>query len=182
MIFGYARVSTAEQKLETQIELLKQQGCEKIYTDIASGMREDRKGLNEMLSFLREGDIVIVYKTDRIFRSLKNMIELIELFNQKGVFFKSISEPAFDTTSANGKFVIQIFGAVAEFERNLISERTKAGIEGARRRKKLIGRPKGIKKKLWKNIILPFIFMKTKIFLLIKPVNKRVSAKPAFIG
>ncbi len=146
MIFGYARVSTAEQKLETQIELLKQQGCEKIYTDIASGVREDRKGLNEMLSFLREGDVVIVYKTDRIFRSLKNMIELIEFFNQKGVFFKSISEPAFDTTSANGKFIIQIFGAVAEFERNLISERTKAGIEGARRRKKLIGRPKGIKK------------------------------------
>jgi resolvase len=93
MIFGYARVSTAEQKLETQIELLKQQGCEKIYTDIASGVREDRKGLNEMLSFLREGDVVIVYKTDRIFRSLKNMIELIEFFNQKGVFFKSISEP-----------------------------------------------------------------------------------------
>ena len=124
MIFGYARVSTVEQKLETQIELLKQQGCEKIYTDIASGVREDRKGLNEMLSFLREGDVVIVYKTDRIFRSLKNMIELIEFFNQKSVFFKSISEPAFDTTSANGKFIIQIFGAVAEFERNLISERT----------------------------------------------------------
>ena len=171
MIFGYARVSTAEQKLETQIELLKQQGCEKIYTDIASGVREDRKGLNEMLSFLREGDVVIVYKTDRIFRSLKNMIELIEFFNQKGVFSKSISEPAFDTTSANGKFIIQIFGAVAEFERNLISERTKAGIEGARRRKKL-----------WKNITSPFIFMKTKIFLSIKLVNKRVSAKPASTG
>ena len=99
------------------------------------------------------------------------MIELIEFFNQKGVFFKSISEPAFDTTSANGKFIIQIFGAVAEFERNLISERTKAGIEGARRRKKL-----------WKNIILLFIFMKTKIFLLIKPASKRVSAKPASTG
>ena len=90
MIFGYARVSTAEQKLETQIELLKQQGCEKVYTDIASGMREDRKGLNEMLSFLREGDVVIVYKTDRIFRSLKNMIELIEFFNQKGVFSSKV--------------------------------------------------------------------------------------------
>ena len=75
------------------------------------------------------------------------MIELIEFFNQKGIFFKSISEPAFDTTSANGKFIIQIFGAVAEFERNLINERTKAGIEGARRRKKLIERPKGIKKR-----------------------------------
>ena len=117
------------------MQLLKQQGCEKIYTDIASGVREDRKGLNEMLSFLREGDVVIVYKTDRIFRSLKNMIELIEFFNQKGVFFKSISEPAFDTTSANGKFIIQIFGAVAEFERNLISERTKAGIKGGKEKK-----------------------------------------------
>ena len=74
------------------MQLLKQQGCEKIYTDIASGVREDRKGLNEMLSFLREGDVVIVYKTDRIFRSLKNMIELIEFFNQKNVFFKSISK------------------------------------------------------------------------------------------
>ena len=107
----------------------------------------------------------------------------MSFFKQKRVFFKSISEPAFDTTSANGKFVIQIFGAVAEFERNLISERTKAGIEGARRRKKLIGRPKGIKKETLEKISLsPFIFMKTKIFPSIKPVNKQVSAKPAFIG
>ena len=146
MIFGYARVSTPEQKLDLQIDLLKQNGCEKIFTDIASGVREDRKGLNELLSFLREGDVVLVYKTDRIFRSLKNMIELIEIFNQKKVFFKSLSEPAFDTTSANGKFIIQIFGAVAEFERNLISERTKAGLEGARRRNKHLGRPAGIGK------------------------------------
>lgn len=146
MIFGYARVSTPEQNIQMQVDLLEQYGCDKIYTDIASGVREDRKGLNEMLSFLRKGDTIVVYKTDRIFRSLKNMIELIELFNQKEVHFKSISEPAFDTTSANGKFVIQIFGAVAEFERNLISERTKAGLEGARRRNKHLGRPKGIAK------------------------------------
>ena len=135
MIIGYARVSTPEQNIQNQIDLLEQQGCEQIYTDIASGVREDRKGLNEMLSHLREGDIVVVYKTDRIFRSLKNMIDLVEVFNQKKV--------SFDTTSANGKFVIQIFGAVAEFERNLIRERTKVGIEGARRRNKLLGRPLG---------------------------------------
>ncbi|MCO4304900.1 MULTISPECIES: recombinase family protein [Riemerella] len=146
MIFGYARVSTSEQNIQTQVDLLQNFGCEKIYTDVASGVREDRKGLNEMLSFLREGDVVVVYKTDRIFRSLKNMVELIDLFNQKGVLFKSISEPAFDTTSANGKFIIQIFGAVAEFERNLISERTKIGLEGARRRNKHLGRPKGAAK------------------------------------
>lgn len=146
MLFGYARVSTPDQKLSTQVELLKEHGCEKIFTDVASGVREDRKGLSEMLSFLRPGDIILVYKTDRIFRSLKNMIDLIELFNKKEVKFKSITEPAFDTTTANGKFLIQIFGAVAEFERNLISERTKAGLEGARRRNKFLGRPKGASK------------------------------------
>ncbi|WP_394666416.1 recombinase family protein [uncultured Chryseobacterium sp.] len=143
MIVGYARVSTSEQNVSTQVEILKENGCENIFTDIASGVREDRAGLIEMLSYLRKDDIIIVYKTDRIFRSLKNMIDLIEKFNEKGVLFKSITEPAFDTTSANGKFIIQIFGAVAEFERNLISERIKTGLEGARRRKKLLGRPQG---------------------------------------
>lgn len=146
MTVGYARVSTSDQNIETQIEILKENGCERIFSDIASGVREDRNGLTEMLSYLRKGDIIMVYKTDRIFRSLKNMIDLIEKFNEKGVLFKSITEPAFDTTSANGKFVIQIFGAVAEFERNLISERTKSGLEGARKRKKLLGRPKGASK------------------------------------
>lgn len=146
MIVGYARVSTSDQNISTQIGLLKENGCEKVFTDIASGVREDRAGLNEMISYLRKDDIIMVYKTDRIFRSLKNMIELVEKFNEKGILFKSITEPAFDTTSANGKFIIQIFGAVAEFERNLISERTKTGLEGARRRKKLLGRPKGASK------------------------------------
>lgn len=147
MIVGYARISTSEQNLSSQIDILKENGCEKIFTDIASGVREDRIGLNEMISYLRKGDIVFVYKTDRIFRSLKNMIELIEKLNEKGVLFKSITEPAFDTTSANGKFIIQIFAAVAEFERNLISERTKTGLDGARKRKKLLGRPKGASEK-----------------------------------
>ena len=146
MIVGYARVSTPDQKIETQVDLLKEAGCEKIYTDIASGVREDRSGLNEMIKYLRKGDMVITYKNDRIFRSLKNMIDLIDHFNEKGVNFKSISEPEFDTTSANGKFLLQIFAAVAEFERNLISERTKVGLQNARKRKKLLGRPKGPKK------------------------------------
>lgn len=146
MIVGYARVSTSDQNISTQVDLLKENGCEKIYTDIASGVRDDREGLTELISYLRKDDIVVVYKTDRIFRSLKNMIDLIDKFNSIGVKFKSLTEPAFDTTSANGKFIIQIFGAVAEFERNLISERTKAGLDGARRRNKLLGRPKGASK------------------------------------
>ncbi|MDV3748949.1 DNA-invertase [Elizabethkingia anophelis] len=147
MVVGYARVSTFDQNLSTQEDLLRDNGCERIFSDVASGVRENRSGLNEMLSYLRKGDVVIVYKTDRIFRSLKNMIDLIDKFNEKGVLFKSLSEPAFDTTSANGKFIIQIFGAVAEFERNLVSERTKVGLEGARKRKKLLGRPTGASKK-----------------------------------
>jgi DNA invertase Pin-like site-specific DNA recombinase len=143
MMVGYARVSTPEQKLESQIDLLKNAGCDKIYSDIASGTRDDRKGLNEMLKYLRKGDTVITYKNDRMFRSLRNMIELIDTFNEKEVHFKSLSEPEFDTTSANGKFLLQIFASVAEFERNLISERTKVGLVNARNRKKLLGRPKG---------------------------------------
>lgn len=146
MKVGYARVSTPDQNIESQIDLLKKEGCDKIYTDIASGVREDREGLNEMISYLRKGDIVVAYKNDRIFRSLKNMVNLIDQFIELGVHFKSISEPEFDTTSANGKFLLHIFSAVAEFERNLISERTKVGLANARKRKKLLGRPKGPKK------------------------------------
>ena len=179
MIIGYARVSTSEQNIQNQIDLLQQQGCEQIYTDIASGVREDRKGLNEMLSYLREGDTVVVYKTDRIFRSLKNMIGLIEVFNQKKVSFKSLTEPVFDTTSANGKFVIQIFGAVAEFERNLIRERTKVGIEGARRRKKLLGRP-FLPKRHQRNTNTHCTYTIINIFQSIKPANKLRLVKPIF--
>ena len=146
MIFGYARVSTPEQNLDAQIDLLRKSGCEKIYTDIASGVRSNRKGLNELIKYMRQGDTVIAYKNDRMFRSLKNMVELIDKFNEAGVYFKSLSEPEFDTKSANGKFLLQIFAAVAEFERNLISERTKVGLENARRRNKLLGRPRGSKK------------------------------------
>lgn len=146
MKIGYARVSTSDQNIQSQISLLEQAGCEKIYTDFASGVREDRPGLIQMLETLRKDDTVLIYKTDRIFRSLRNMINLIEKFNELGVSFKSLSEPEFDTTSANGKFILQIFGAVAEFERNLISERTKVGLNNARERKKFLGRPKGIKK------------------------------------
>jgi DNA invertase Pin-like site-specific DNA recombinase len=145
MIVGYARVSTKDQNIESQIELLKKEGCDKIYTDIASGVRDDRKGLLEMMNYVRKGDKIITYKNDRLFRSLKNMIDLIDKFNDLGVHFKSISEPEFDTTSANGKFLLHIFSAVAEFERNLISERTKVGLDNARRRNKLLGRPKGPK-------------------------------------
>jgi DNA invertase Pin-like site-specific DNA recombinase len=146
MTVGYARVSTQEQFLENQIHLLKEFGCEKVYTDIASGVREDRSGLKEMITYLRPGDMVVVHKIDRIFRSLKNLVNLIDHFIRHQIQFKSLTEPEFDTTSSNGRFLLQIFGAVAEFERSLISERTRLGLTNARKRKKLLGRPKGAKK------------------------------------
>ncbi|UOY06742.1 recombinase family protein [Muricauda sp. SCSIO 64092] len=99
MTVGYARVSTPEQKLEAQIDLLKSNGCEKIYSDIASGTKDDRKGLKEMLKYMRKGDTILTYKNDCVFRSLRNMVELIDRFNGAGVHFKSLSEPEFDTTT-----------------------------------------------------------------------------------
>lgn len=146
MLIGYARVSTKDQNVEIQIELLKKQGCDKVFSDVASGVNDNRPGLQGLLNFARSGDVVVVYKTDRIFRSLKNMVNLIDIFNENNIQFKSITEPQFDTTSSNGRLFLQIFAAIAEFERNLISERTKTGLEGARLRKKLLGRPKGHKK------------------------------------
>lgn len=143
MKIGYARVSTQEQNLESQISALTKFGCEKIITDIASGVRDNRPGLLELKSILRKNDLVVVVRIDRIFRSLKNMVNLIEDFNKENINFKSLAEPEFDTTSANGKFLLQIFGAVAEFERNLISERTKGGLNNARRRNIKLGRPIG---------------------------------------
>lgn len=147
MKLGYARVSTQDQNISSQIELLKKEGCEKIFTDHATGVNENRPGLIEMLSILRKDDTVIIYRSDRLFRSVRNMIDLVEKFNELGVHFKSISEPQFDTTTANGKLFLQIFSAFAEFERNLISERTKIGLDSARRRNQTLGRPKGIKAK-----------------------------------
>lgn len=146
MIYGYARVSTKDQKLNSQIDLLKKAGCDQIFTDVASGVREDRKGLNDLLDKVGPGDTVIAFKNDRIFRSLKQMIILIDKFKEKQVNFKSLTDPYFDTTTANGRFLLQIFSAVAEFERSLIRERTKVGLESARKRKIKLGRPKGPKK------------------------------------
>lgn len=146
MKIGYARVSTPEQNIGSQIDELRNFGCDKIFQDIGSGVKVDRNGLEELKAHLREGDVVVVLKIDRIFRSLKNLVELIDYFNEHKIGFKSLTEPEFDTTSPNGKFLVQIFGAVAEFERNLISERTKIGLKNAKRRKIHLGRPKGPKK------------------------------------
>lgn len=141
MRIGYARVSTQEQNLDLQKDALKRAGCEKIIEDIASGKTENRSGLERVRELLREGDVLVVWRLDRLGRSLKQLIELVSELEKRKVGFQSLQE-TIDTTSPGGKLVFHIFGALAEFERNLIRERTRAGLEAARARGRKGGRPK----------------------------------------
>lgn len=141
MKFGYARVSTLEQHLDLQIDALKQAGCQKIITDEVSGSVSDRPGLTQLRESLREGDTLIVWKLDRLGRSLKHLIEWVNQLQNQGISFQSLQE-SIDTSTSTGQLVFHIFAALAEFERNLIRERTKAGLASARARGRLGGRPK----------------------------------------
>lgn len=143
MRIGYARVSTQDQNLDLQRDALKHVGCDKIVEDTASGGRTQRTGLDRARELLRPGDVLVVWRLDRLGRSLRHLIELLTELEQAGIGFQSITE-AIDTTTPGGKLVFHIFGALAEFERNLIRERTKAGLEAARAR----GRKGGRRKKL----------------------------------
>src|SRR5687767_10100234 len=133
MLIGYARVSTADQTLNLQHDALTKAGGKKIFTDTASGAKQERKGLNEALSQMREGDTLVVWRLDRLGRSLKHLIDTIAHLDSQGIGFKSLTENI-DTTTSGGKLIFHIFGALAEFERNLIKERTNAGLHAARTR------------------------------------------------
>lgn len=141
MNYGYARVSTDEQNLNLQLDALEHAGCENIFKDEGvSGAATTRPGLNEALSTLQPGDVLTVWKLDRLGRSLPHLISVIEELQKKGAGFKSLSE-SIDTTTAGGKLIFHIFGALAEFERSLIAERTRAGLQAAKKRGKQLGRP-----------------------------------------
>lgn len=142
MKFGYARVSRLEQSLALQKDALTAAGCDEIVTDEVSGVRTDRPGLNQLLvNKLRDGDELIVWRLDRLGRSIKHLIELINEFNNKGIVFRSLTENI-ETTTNNGRLIFNIFASLAEFERNLITERTLAGLAAARARGRKGGRPK----------------------------------------
>jgi DNA invertase Pin-like site-specific DNA recombinase len=141
MHIGYARVSTTEQTLSLQRDALERSGCTKIFTDTASGSIADRKGLEDAIAQLRPGDILVVWRLDRLGRSLRHLIETITKLHAKGTGFKSLTEQI-DTTTSGGKLIFHIFGALAEFERDIIRERTTAGMEAARARGRQGGRPK----------------------------------------
>jgi DNA invertase Pin-like site-specific DNA recombinase len=139
MDIGYARVSTGEQTLDLQLDALHKAGCGKVYTETASGAKADRPVLEEVLGYLRKGDTLVVWRLDRLGRSLKHLIEVVAALAERGIGFRSLTEQI-DTTTPGGKLVFHVFGALAEFERDLIRERTHAGL--ARARGRLGGRPK----------------------------------------
>jgi DNA invertase Pin-like site-specific DNA recombinase len=143
MLIGYARVSTNEQHLDLQRDALLQAGvaARNIYTDKVTGVKSERPGLKQALSHLRDGDTFLVWRLDRLGRSLRHLIDTVTTLKNRGVAFKSLTENI-DTATATGNLVFQIFGALAEFERNLITERTVAGLVAARARGRTGGRPR----------------------------------------
>ena len=140
MLVGYARVSTGEQHLELQIDALKEAGCKRIFQDRVSGSVKNRQNLKNALGFVRSGDTLVVWRLDRLSRSLQDLIETVTLIESQGIQLRSLHE-SIDTASSSGKLIFHLFGALAEFERNLIKERTLAGLEAAWARGRTGGRP-----------------------------------------
>jgi DNA invertase Pin-like site-specific DNA recombinase len=140
MQIGYARISTGEQTLHLQEDALQAAGCAKLFTDTASGAKTERPGLTEALSQLRAADVLVVWRLDRLGRSLRHLIDTLTDLDQAGIGFKSLTE-SIDTTTPGGRLIFHIFGSLAEFERDLIRERTNAGLAAARVRGRTGGRP-----------------------------------------
>lgn len=140
MLIGYARVSTTDQTSDLQVDALRHVGCERIFEDVASGVSATKKGLEEALSFARPGDTLVVWRLDRLGRSVAQLVTLVNQLKERDIEFQSLVE-AIDTSTATGKFFFHIVAAFAELERNLIRERTKAGLLAARARGRVGGRP-----------------------------------------
>jgi DNA invertase Pin-like site-specific DNA recombinase len=141
MLIGYARVSTHEQNLTMQTDALKKAGCDKVFNDKVSGAGSERPGLKAALDYVRKGDTLLVWRLDRLGRSLKDLIQIVRRLEKRGVGFRSLQE-SIDTTTSGGRLIFHVFGALAEFERNLIRERTRAGLKAARARGRKGGRPR----------------------------------------
>jgi DNA invertase Pin-like site-specific DNA recombinase len=140
-LIGYARVSTYDQNLEMQKDALEKAGCVRIFEDKVSGVKEKRAGLEAVLDYLREGDTLVVWKLDRLGRSTQDLLKIVNEIRDKGIEFKSLQE-SIDTSTSGGKLIFHIFASLAEFERDVIRERTLAGITAARARGRVGGRPR----------------------------------------
>jgi DNA invertase Pin-like site-specific DNA recombinase len=141
MILGYARVSTRDQNLERQTDQLQQFGCERIFQEKVTGLKKERPELDKLFEQLRPDDIIVVTELARLSRSIRDLFALVDVIHQKGAHLKSLMEPWLDTASPQGKLLFAIFSGVSQFERDLISERTKEGISSARARGRNGGRP-----------------------------------------
>jgi DNA invertase Pin-like site-specific DNA recombinase len=144
MLVGYARVSTQDQDLSLQLDALQAAGCDKVYTEKASGVQRDRPQLQAALDYMRGKDTLVVWKLDRLARSLKQLIETVENLGGRGIGLRSLTE-SLDTTTSGGTLVFHLFAALAEFERSIIRERTRSGLQAARRRGRIGGRPPALK-------------------------------------
>ena len=170
---GYARVSTSDQKLGLQLDALKQAGCRRVFQETTSGANKERPQLRQALDFLQAGDTLVLYKMDRLARSVRQLIEIVDELHKRGCGFKSLTEQI-DTTTAGGRLVFHIFGALAEFERGIIRERTLAGLEAARSRGRKGGRPRLMTDE---NIIVAKALLRDGT-LSVKDVAKRVGVSP----
>ena len=146
MYVGYARVSTKEQTLDRQVDALTQAGCTRVYTEVISGARADRPILAQVLEMLRAGDVLVIWKLDRLGRSLPHLLAIVTDLRTRQVGLKSLNDPI-DTTTPQGRLIFNLFASLAEFEREVIRERTQAGLSAARARGRLGGRPKGLPRK-----------------------------------
>lgn len=138
---GYVRVSTHEQNLDLQIRALKEAGCQEIFQDKISGSKKSRSGLDAMMAFAEKGDCIIVWRLDRLGRSLIDLVSIVNSFNDRGIGFKSLSDNIVDTSSPSGEMVFGLFAVLAQYERKLIQERTQAGLVAARAKGNVGGRP-----------------------------------------
>jgi DNA invertase Pin-like site-specific DNA recombinase len=145
MKIGYARVSTCDQNLDLQLVALKKAGCKKIYQEKISGAKSDRPVLNDLINNIRTGDVLVIWKLDRLGRSLKNLVEIVNQLMEKKIGLQSLNDPV-DTTTSHGRLSFNLFASLAEFERDVIRERTQAGLAAARARGRNGGRPAGISK------------------------------------
>lgn len=185
MFIGYARVSTPDQSLDLQKDALNAAQCEVIYEDVASGATAERPGLKKALEYMRSGDVLIVWKLDRLGRSLMDLVSTINRLNAEGKGFKCLDQ-SFDTTTPQGKLIFQMFAALAEFERNIIRERTMAGLAAARARGRLGGRkPKmtsddvKLAKVLMEDVTIPLGDIANKFQVSVKTLRRSVNRTPS---
>ena len=143
MQIGYARVSTKDQSFNLQVDALRKAGCEKVLQEVVSGAKAERPVLDALLADLRPGDVLVIWKLDRLGRSLRHLVELAGTLMERGVGLRSLNDPI-DTTTPQGRLAFNLFASLAEFERDLIRERTQAGLTAARARGRMGGRPKGL--------------------------------------